>query len=245
MDNKKMNELLITDEFFKIHSLDAVIDSGTMITFSSTCLMNVFKRFITANNLKLLVSKEVCDESVWRPISNKRFALNASRIKNVFNQNLIKVVEPTLKIKNKEHEILELANKCFKTDGGYVKILQRGEAEALALSKIYNSKALFIDERTTRSLIENPLRLKQVLEKRQKQKVFVDKKNVSKFRKMFSNLKIFRSADIVALAYEQDLFGDDLEHGLLELESVLYATKFAGCAISEKEIVEYIKGRAK
>ncbi|MBT4596898.1 MAG: hypothetical protein HOC95_02870, partial [Candidatus Diapherotrites archaeon] len=64
---------------------------------------------------------------------------------------------------------------------------------------------------------------------------------IADFRKMFSNLKIFRSVDIIALAFEQDLFNGELDKGQLELEAALYATKFAGCAVSEKEIQDYLK----
>ncbi|MDD3083973.1 MAG: hypothetical protein PHP82_03045 [Candidatus ainarchaeum sp.] len=221
--------------------VNAVIDSGTMITFSSTCLMNVFKRFIEYNKIYLIVSNTVSDESVWKPISNKRFALNAARIKHLFNQKLVNVVNLTSEVKTLESKILELANNSFTGDIGPITLLQRGEAEALALSKVYNANALFIDERTTRSLIENPARLKQILEKRQRQNVVPNKKNINEFRKMFSDLKIFRSVDIIALAYEQKLFDNELDNGKLELEAALYSTKFAGCAVSEKEIIEYLQ----
>ncbi|MDD4250929.1 MAG: hypothetical protein PHX27_01920 [Candidatus ainarchaeum sp.] len=220
--------------------INVVIDSGTMITFSSTCLMNVFKNFIIHNKIKLFVSNDVSDESVWKPIHNKRFALNAARIKHLFNKKLVNVISSNSELNSLELKILDLANNCFIGESGPIKILQRGEVEALVLSKAYNAKALFIDERTTRSLIENPLRLKQVLEKRQKQNIVMNKQKVNEFRELFSHLKVFRSVDIVALAYEQDLFDDELDHGKLELEAALYATKFAGCAVSEKEIEEYL-----
>jgi hypothetical protein len=219
----------------------AVIDTGTMITFSSTCLMNVFKNFVEHNNVSLIVSDEISTESVWKPISNKRFALNASRIKHLFNSNTVHVLKSDSKVKSLEEKILELSNNSFSTQHGAVTILQRGEAEALALALVYNAKMLFVDERTTRSLIENPFRLKQILEKRQKKKIIMDKQRVDEFRKMFLSLKVFRSVDIIAFAYEQDLFNGELDHGKLELEAALYAAKYSGCAVSEREIKEYLK----
>jgi len=220
--------------------MKAVVDSGTMITFSSTCLMNVFTRFINENRLELMVSHDVSEESVWKPLSNKRFALNAARIKHLFNSSVIRVVTSTQQVRQLEKQILDLANDCFSARGHALQIIQRGEAEALALAKIHNAQALFVDERTVRSLIESPFRLKQVLEKRQRTKVVINKKNVNAFQKMFSNLKIFRSVDIVSLAFEQNLFNNDLDNGKLELEAALYAAKFAGCAVSEKEIQDYL-----
>jgi len=221
----------------------AVIDSGTMITLSSTCLMNVFKNFVQHNKIELIVSSTVAEESVWRPISNKRFALNAARIKHAFNDNTINVVESNSEVRLLEGKILAIANTCFSTRFGPLKIIQQGEAEALALSRIYNAKALFVDERTTRSLIENPSRLKQVLEKKQHTGISADQQKIKEFRDIFPDLKVFRSVDIIALAYEQDLFGDELDRGKIELEASLYSAKYAGCAVSENEIEEYLQGK--
>lgn len=217
----------------------AVIDSGTMITFSSTCLMNVFVNFVKENNFELIVSNDVASESVWRPIQNKRFSLNAARIKHLFNSNTVRVISSN-KSNDLENRILSIANDCFYSKGKPVTIIQRGEAEALALAKIHGAKVLFIDERTTRALFENPLRLKQVLEKRRKENISINREKVKLLHEMFFDLKIFRSVDIVALAYEQDLFNGELDHGKLELEAALYATKFAGCSVSEREIEEYL-----
>lgn len=221
--------------------MKAVIDTGTMITLSGTCLMNVFRSFVKHNNIELVVSNDVADESVWRPIRNKRFALNAARIKYAFSEKIVRVVPSTPEGEKYEEKILHLANNSFYTKSGPITLLQRGEAEALALAKIYDAKALFIDERTTRSLIENPLRLKKVLEKRQAQEIRMNETNLTAFREMFPNLKMFRSVDIVALAFEQDLFDHELNHSVVELEAALWATKFSGCAVSEIEINEYLQ----
>jgi len=219
----------------------AVIDSGTMISLSSTCLMNIFKNFVKHNNIDLMVSSAVARESVWRPITNKRFALNAARIKHAFNDGIVNVVESTDEVRLLEGKILAIANTCFSTKFGPTKIIQQGEAEALALAKINEAKALFVDERTTRSLIENPSRLKQVIEKRQHTRIEADTKKIKEFRDLFPDLKVYRSVDIIAFAYEQDLFDHELDRGKLELEAALYAAKYAGCAVSEREITEYLK----
>jgi len=223
--------------------MKAVIDTGTMITLSSTCLMNVFREFAKYNRLELLVSSDVAQESVWRPITNKRFALNAARIKYAFSEKIVNVVEPTNRIRSEQGKILSLANTIFSTDKGPLTIIQDGEAEALALAKIFNAHALFIDERTTRYLIEDPLRLKQVLERRQDKEIFYNKESVFSFKEMFSELKTFRSVDLIALAFEQNLFDHELAHGKLELEAALYAAKFAGCAVSENEINAYLSSK--
>jgi len=223
-----------------VFTLKAVIDTGTMITLSSTCLMNVFKSLVEANKIELMVSSTIEQESVFTPLGNKRFALNAARIKHALADKTVKVIPPDSRIANEQQKILELANSCFSSRDGNVVIIQKGEAEALALARIYGAKALFIDERTTRSLIENPARLKEVLERRQGQSMSMNGEAVNEFREMFSELRVFRSVDLIALAYEQNLFDHELEHGKLELEAALWAAKFSGCAVSEKEITQYL-----
>jgi len=221
--------------------MKAVIDTGTMITLSSTCLMNVFRDFVKHNNLELMVSSAVAQESVWKPISNKRFALNAARIKYAFSQKIVNVVPSTPQVRSLQDKIFSLANRTFFTYAGPITLLQAGELEALALAKIHGAKALFIDERTTRSLLENPARLKSILEKRQNQAIKVNYENLDAFKEMFPDLKMFRSVDMIALAYEQDLFDHELDHTKLELQAALYAAKFSGCAVSEFEIDNYIR----
>ena len=223
----------------------AVIDTGTMITLSSTCLMNVFKTFVKTNHLELFISNTVAQESVWRPLTNKRFALNAARIKHAMNSGIITTIPVTPEILSLQQRILTLANNAFTTTHGPLSIIQGGEAEALALAKLYDAHALFIDERTTRALIENPARLKQVLERRQEQAVHVNEQNLTTLRALFPKLLMFRSVDLIATAYQQKLFDGELAHGTLELEAALYAAKYAGCAVSENEILDYLRTNPK
>jgi len=221
--------------------MKAVIDTGTMITLSGTCLMNVFREFVRHNKIELLISSTVAEESVWKPLSNKRFALNAARIKYAMSQQTVKVIPLGADIANLQEKVMRLANNSFFTNDGALKIIQAGEAEALAIAKIHNAKAMFIDERTTRSLIENPMRLKQVLERRQDKEVTTNKQNIDLMKSMFSELKMFRSVDLIAMAYEQNLFDHELNHTKLELEAALWSAKFNGCAVSENEIEAYLK----
>ncbi len=220
--------------------MKAVIDTGTMITLSGTCLMNVFRRFVQVNKIELFISETIAQESVWTPISNKRFALNAARIKKIMNDGTLKLIPRNGQINNYMEKILYLTNNSFIGNSGPMTIIQRGEAEALAIAKSLGAQAIFVDERTTRALLESPVRMKEVLERRQNQSIKLNMEKVEAFKEMFPKIKCFRSIDLIALAYEQDLFNHELEHGKLELEAAMYAAKFAGCAVSEKEIQEYL-----
>ncbi len=220
----------------------AVIDTGTMITLSATCLMNVFKNFIKENNLDLIISKDVARESVWKPIENKRFSLNAARIKKIITDGTLTIMPKSNQLEKDTQKILNLTNSIFLTENkNTIKILQVGEAEALAIANQKKCKILFVDERTTRSLIENPMRLKQVLERKQGKQIIINQQKLNEFSNMFRELKVFRSVDLIALAYEQNLFNGELDHSELELEAALYAAKYSGCAVSETEINEYMQ----
>jgi hypothetical protein len=238
--NKNKSAPPLTNSVGKIN---AVIDTGTMITLSTTCLMNVFRNFVKENKIQLLISKEVARESVWKPIENKHFSLNAARIKKIITDGTVTVIPKSQEIERDTRHILELTNNIFHClpKGNPLKIIQAGEAEALAIAKENKCKILFVDERTTRSLVENPMRLKQVLERRQGKPMTINQKNLDEFREMFQDLKIFRSVDIIALSYEQGLFDGELDHTTLKLEAALFAAKYSGCAVSESEIVDYIK----
>ncbi|MFA6420191.1 MAG: hypothetical protein WCW13_05295 [archaeon] len=76
--------------------------------------------------------------------------------------------------------------------------------------------------------------------RRQEEPIYVNEQSLNAIRQMFPNLLMFRSVDIIALSYEQDLFDHELAHGKLELEAALWAAKFAGCAVSENEINQYL-----
>ena len=110
--------------------MKAVIDTGTMITLSGTCLMNVFKSFIRTNRIELMISSTVAQESVWKPITNKRFALNAARIKYAMSEQTIEVIPITDEISRNQQKILNLANNIFFSSSGPLQIIQAGEAEA-------------------------------------------------------------------------------------------------------------------
>ena len=101
----------------KIHGekMKAVIDTGTMITLSGTCLMNVFKSFVKTNKIELMISSTVAQESVWKPITNKRFALSAARIKYAMNEQTIKTIPITPEISVGMQRILQISNNIFFT----------------------------------------------------------------------------------------------------------------------------------
>ena len=61
------------------------------------------------------------------------------------------------------------------------------------------------------------------------------------FGTRIEGIKVFRSVERVAVAFEEKLFGKELGDTRKDLEAALYAAKFAGCAVSENEIKEFLR----
>ena len=76
-------------------------------------------------------------------------------------------------------------------------------------------------------------------------KVLASNKNLEKFRELVKNIRIIRSVEIVAVAYELGLLNKYLPNmpnpRKTLLDSVLWGVKLNGCAVSKEEIDDIIK----
>ncbi len=90
-------------------------------------------------------------------------------------------------------------------------------------------------------LLEDPMRLKQRLEKGMEKKIAFDGKKIDEFKKMLSGIEIVRSSELIALCFEKGFFADELGQTRQALEAALFAMKYSGCAVSEREIFDYLK----
>jgi len=187
---------------------------------------------------EFLITKEVKEEIIERPLKIPRFKLGAIRLNRLFKKEIIKhadiskqEVEELRKIRN---NFMQTANNSFFTKKRSLHLIDKGESAALALSTIMKRKSkedvpLVIDERTTRMLCESPENLKKLFEKKLHTQVKSNKNNY----KIFQDFKIIRSTELAYLAYKK---------GLVELkdpkalEAMIYGLKFKGCSISEKEV---------
>ena len=102
-----------------------------------------------------------------------------------------------------------------------------------------------MDERTIRLLIEDPKKLEHILEHRLHTKVYVEGKNLRKFRDFTKNIKLIRSVELVTLAYELgllDKYIPNLPGGKKTLlESLLWGVKLDGCSVSKREIGQIMR----
>lgn len=217
-----------------------VFDSSAIISISEKCLSVLLERLAKETGLKFIIPKQVEFESVLYPLGVKRFELNAVRIKRNIDSGLIEVMQlPESALKTAE-EFVQAANSLLECRGKNMQLVHRGETESIALCKHLNASALVLDERNMRMLIESPLGLKAYMQKRQGTKMKLNISSLNKLREIFSGIRIIRSAELVALCYEKGLFEGILPNNRESLEAALYAVKFSGCAVSDKEITEYL-----
>ncbi|GIU68232.1 MAG: hypothetical protein KatS3mg001_082 [Candidatus Pacearchaeota archaeon] len=217
-----------------------IFDSGALISLSMAGLLDILKDIKKIFNGKFLVTREVKNEILDEPIKNKKFELEALRMKNLFDLKVLELPS-VLNLNEKEIseyaiEIMELANTSFKGDNKDIHLLDIGECSCLALSNILTKNGiknlLVIDERTTRMLVESHENLRFFLERKLHVKITINHANVG----FFKNFKVIRSTELIYVAYKKGLI--DMKDGSLVLDALLYALKFKGASISFEEIEE-------
>ena len=222
-----------------------VVDSSSIITISDNCMIKVVRNLAQISGIKFVLPESVYEESVVRPLSIKRYELNAVRIKDAVQDGYISVVRTTQSVARAMDEIGEASDRICTAGGKALKLIQRGETEALALANELGVKTVLVDERTTRMLVEEPQNMHGVLERRHERKIVINPDAAHRFMGMFENFKIVRSVELIALAYESGAFGEELHKSREALEASLWAAKYAGCAVSEDEIRKYMATVAK
>ncbi|MCD6522198.1 MAG: hypothetical protein J7K68_00460 [Candidatus Diapherotrites archaeon] len=213
---------------------EIVCDASSLISLSDNCLLWILNEL----EASFLVPHSVKLEIVDYPLQSKRFELKALRLNEAITDGVLKVIhEP--RVRNRANEILRLANSVFKYGGHTVKIIHKGEAETIALMKEKGYQTLLIDERTTRLLIEDIYALKKYIESRTGFRIKMNREIVKDLQKKLRDIRVVRSGDLVAYAYEQGLLD---RYGTKEaLKATLYGVKYAGCAITNEEIEQYVK----
>ena len=224
-----------------------IFDSSSIISIVTNNLLNILADLKKIYKGEFLISNEVLKEIIDDPLRSRRFKLEALQLAHYLAQGNIKLFKHNLD--DKTNYLLTLANSIFQANNHNITILQKAEVEALALTLFLEADALVIDERTTRLLIEDTLKLKHLLEKKLHTKIIINKENLNYFKKETRNIKIIRSSELMIIAYELGLFKDyeDIKK-LIEnnfkkelLNGILWGLRLKGCAISTDEINEIIK----
>lgn len=206
-------------------------------------LLEIFRKLVTAFQGEFLITPAVKYETIEHPINIKRFEWGAIRIGHLLDDEVIKMASDEediseKELSNKTQEIMNNANNALTSAGKPIHLIERGESECLALSIMLTKNnidnVVVIDERTARMLCESPDNLKELMGNKLESKIKVNYENL----KELSKIKIIRSTELMYLANKHRLLDGDKK----ALEAVLYALKFGGCSISEKEVELMKKG---
>jgi len=219
-----------------------VFDSSTLINFTMNGLLEEFGELKKGFDGKFLVTKEVIAEIIDKPMTIKRFKLEALKIKKMLAEKILEMPSAVgigdNQISEMTNEIKNKANNIFFGRGNAIQIIHSGESSCLALSALLNEKkidnVISVDERTTRMLGEKPENLSMLLQKKLHTEIKPKKENFAFFKKF----KFIRSAELIYVAYKKGIVKLK-NHDILD--ALLYALKFNGCSISDEEIYEIEK----
>jgi hypothetical protein len=215
-------------------------DSGPIISLVMSRLMWIIPKLKEKYGGKFYITPAVRRELIERPIKIKRFEFEALQTLKLIREGVLEVYNKVPK--NKVNELEKLANGAFKIKNKFMDVVQAGELESVACALEIGAEAVVMDERTLRLFIENSKEMEKLLEFRFKKDVTSVPGNIRQFSKKLKDVKIIRSIELVGTAYKLGILDDFTPkmRGGKEtlLDSVLWATKFNGCAVTVSEIAE-------
>jgi len=216
-----------------------VFDSGPIISFTLNNLLWLLPPLKKKFNGRFIIAGETKKELVDRPLASKKFKFEAYQIIELLSQGILEVEEIN---KTETDRILEIANSCFSCNNQDIQIIHRADAEGLILTKQQSLKCFVVDERTERLLIENPLRLRQVLERRLQKRLSMNEEAIDKFIAYAKGVTLLRSTEIATIAFELGLLDKYAVNGKRDvLDAVLWGLKLNGCSISREEIQDILR----
>ncbi len=241
----------------KFNSRNIVFDTGPIINFAITGLLPKLTELKKKYNGDFIITSSVERELIDRPLSSKKFRLEALQVLKEIQSGSFKVFNDKA-VSNLTKELLDLSNSCFKAKGNWIRIVSYAEISVLATAIHLESESVVIDERTTRLLVEDPLKIKSILQKKLHVNVEVDKDKIRMLRELLKDLKVLRSVDLAVIMFEKGIFDEYIISGrklnssglyhynfthpkLLILESLLWALKLNGCSVQNREISEILK----
>jgi hypothetical protein len=219
-----------------------IFDSGVIINFAMNGLLEEFEELREKFDGKFIITKEVSTEIIDKPMSIKRFKLEALKIKKLIDEKILEMPSAIgiedKEISKKTIEIENKANNIFFGRGNAIQLIHSGEASCMALGALLDERkienVLSVDERTTRMLGEKPENLSILLNKKMHTEIQVKNENLA----FFGKFKFIRSTELMYVAYKKGIIKLK-NHDVLD--AVLYALKLNGCSISDEEIQEMEK----
>lgn len=215
-------------------------DTGPIISLVMSRLAWILPLLKQKCNGTFYITPAVKRELVERPMTIHRFEFEALESLKLINDGVLQVYNQVPR--QTASELITLANSSFSIGGKTIDIIQSGEIESIASARQEKADAIVMDERTLRLFIENSAEMEKLLELRFKRDVVPDSQRINQFSSQLKGIPIIRSIELVGTAYRFGLLNDyarQVKNGnQIVLDSVLWATKFNGCAVTEHEIEE-------
>lgn len=221
-----------------------IFDSGPLISLSTNNLLWILEKLKSKFDGEFYITNAVRRECVNRPLETKKFKFEALQLLRELKKNTLRIYNGDFS--DEITKYLDIANNVFFGHDNPIKIVHYAEMEVLITALRSNANKIVIDERTTRLLIENPIKIKNRLEKKLHTKIDVDEDNMDILKKKFGKIKALRSTELVMIAYEfgflNEFILDDVKRPREELlEGLLWGLKLKGCSIREDEISQMVK----
>ena len=225
-----------------------VFDAGPIISLAINDLLWLLEPLKKRFKGDFYISRAIKTEIVDKPLTTKRFKFGAIKVLHYIENKTITLVD-NREIREKTELLLELANNSFMAHAQPINIVHYGEISGIAAALFNNSEAYIVDERTTRLLIENPNKLKNILRHTLHTDIKINHDKLRKFQEITKNIRIIRSVELVVIAYELGLLNKYLANiphpKKTLLESVLWGVKLNGCAVSKRELEQILKMESK
>jgi len=212
-----------------------ICDSSSLISLSMNCMIPVLVEL--SEKADFIITQSVYDEIITNPLKRGHHIMGPMKFKALVQQGILQIEKADYQ---ETEEILDSSNSIYFARHKQLKIIQLGEAEALALAN--DGDVLLMDERTLRFLIEKPNDLRDLLQHRMHKGISMNQQRSNAFRKYCQGVSVIRSSELIAVAYEMGILekyfaGDSYE----VLKACLWALKYKGCSLSVKDIEEYLK----
>ncbi len=218
-------------------------DSGPIISLVMSRLIWILPKLKEQFGGKFYITPAVKRELVERPINVKRFEFEALQTMKLIDDGILEVYDNVPQ--KRVAQLVNLANNSFKIKNKSMDIVQSGEMESVAAALELKAEGVVMDERTLRLFIENSSEMEKLLEMRFKRDVIADHLKMKQFSGQLQGIKIIRSLELVALAYQMgllDTYIPKIKKGKEKLlDSVLWAVKTNGCAATSEEIEDIKK----
>ncbi len=221
-----------------------IFDSGPIISLATSNLLWLVEELKKSFNGSFAITRGVKHELVDRPLETRRFKFEALQVQSLIERKILSVIEDEAVVA-KARELLTLANSILSAHGQPIKIMQIGEMQTIAAALLYKADAVVVDERITRTLLENPGALQRLMEKRLHMQLKLNEKALHEFEESTRHITVIRSIELITVAYELgllDKFVVNIPNARRELlESTLWSVKLNGCSVTEDEINTIVK----